>query len=55
MVAAARDLIAWVKFTVNKPLDIPLPPTERHVIEPKQQLQIRVDAAGVPPVALKGR
>jgi hypothetical protein len=33
------DLIAWVKFTVNKPLDIPLPPTKRHVIEPKPMIE----------------
>ena len=32
------NLIAWGKFTVNKPLDIPLPPTERHVIEPKPMI-----------------
>ena len=33
------NLIAWGKFTVNKPLDIPLPPTERHVIEPKPMIE----------------
>jgi hypothetical protein len=32
------DLIAWLKFTVNKPLNIPLPPTERRIIEPKPMI-----------------
>ena len=32
------NLIAWGKFTVNKPLDIPRPPTERDVIEPKPMI-----------------
>ena len=33
------NLIAWMKFTANKPLDIPLPPTKRHVIEPKPMIE----------------
>ena len=33
------NLIAWMKFTANKPLDIPLPPTKRHVIEPKPMIK----------------
>ncbi|MDT5075933.1 MAG: hypothetical protein QOJ80_570 [Mycobacterium sp.] len=33
------DLIAWLKFTVNKPLDIPLPPTTRRLIEPKPMIE----------------
>ena len=28
-----------MKFTANKPLDIPLPPTKRHVIEPKPMIE----------------
>jgi len=33
------NLIAWGKFTANKPFDIPLPPAERHVIEPKPMIE----------------
>jgi hypothetical protein len=33
------NLIAWGKFTANKPLNIPLPPTERHIIEPKPMIE----------------
>ena len=33
------DLIAWLKFTVNKPLNIPLPPTTRRLIEPKPMIE----------------
>ena len=33
------NLIAWMKFTANKPLHIPLPPTKRHVIEPKPMME----------------
>ena len=33
------DLVAWLKFCVNKPLDIPLPPTRRHVIEPTPMIE----------------
>ena len=33
------NLIAWLKFTASKPLDIPLPPTTRHLIEPKPMIE----------------
>ena len=32
------DLLAWLKFTVAKPLNIPLPPIKRRVIEPKPMI-----------------
>jgi hypothetical protein len=33
------DLIALLKFTLSKPLNIPLPPTKRHLIEPKPMIE----------------
>ena len=33
------NLIAWGKFTANKPFDIPLPPTKRHIIKPKPMIE----------------
>ncbi|HUO39254.1 MAG TPA: hypothetical protein VMU34_16070, partial [Mycobacterium sp.] len=33
------NLIAWLKFTVAKPLDIPPPPATRRVIEPKRMIE----------------
>src|SRR5277367_6949173 len=33
------DLIALLKFTLSKPLNIPLPPTKQHVIEPKPMIE----------------
>jgi hypothetical protein len=33
------DLLAWLKFAVNKPLNIPLPETKRRVIEPKPMIE----------------
>jgi hypothetical protein len=33
------DFIAWLKFTVNKPLNIPVPPTKWDRIEPKPMIE----------------
>ena len=33
------DLIAWVKFLFAKPLNIPVPPSKRRVIEPKPMIE----------------
>jgi Lipoxygenase len=33
------NLIAWGKFVANRPLKIPLPPTKRHIIEPKPMIE----------------
>jgi hypothetical protein len=41
------NLLAWGKFIANKPLDIPLPPEERHLIEPQPMVDV------IPEVPLK--
>ena len=40
-------MIAWGKYKMNKPLEIPMPPAERHVIEPKPMIEV------IPEVPLK--
>lgn len=42
---AVWDLIAWVKFAFNKPLDIPEPPAKRRVIAPRAMID---SVPGVP-------
>ena len=41
------NVIAWGKFKMNKPLKIPPPPADRHVIEPKPMIDV------IPEVPLK--
>ena len=46
------NVIAWGKYKMNKPLEIPMPPAERHVIEPKPMIEVIPEVLGSSLVAL---